>query len=289
MATGRLTAAAAASLALLAAATACGERAEPTGPAAELYPITITSADRPLVIRRPAERIAVLDPAAGRILAALGAANRIAGTPITPAGRIRLQRLRMIHPDLIVAGEAVEESDLSRAQAASGASVYVVPGRSLREVERAIGQLGLITARPVAARRLVRRIEAARRLVAAKVAGRRRVSVFVDLGLFTTASDQSLIGDLVREAGGRNVAADAVSGVPVPVRELRRLDPEVYVALSDSGTTLQTLRKNQRARRLTAVRTGHFVTVEASLLEPGPDIGEGLLALARALHPDAFR
>jgi len=274
---------------LLFAAAACGERSEPTGPPAKLYPITITSGDRPLVIRRPVRRIAVLDPAADRIVRALGAAGSIAGAPFTPGGRIRLKRLRALRPDLIVAEAVVEENELSRAAAATGAPVYVAPGSSLREVERAISQLGLLTARPVAARRLVRRIEARRRLVAARLAGRPRVSVFVDLGFFTTASDQSLIGDLLREAHGRNVAGDAVAGVPFDLRELRALDPDVYIALSDSGTSLDTLRKNARTRRLRALRSGRFLTVDAALLEPGPRVGDGLLALARLLHPDAFR
>jgi iron complex transport system substrate-binding protein len=273
----------------LVAATGCGERAEPTGPAADLYPVTVANSDRPLVILRPPRRIAVLDPAAGEILAALGAARRVAGFPVARSGRIRLSRLRALRPDLIVAGAGADEEGLSRAAAASGAPVYVAPGRSLREVERAISQLGLIAGRPLAARRLVARVEAARRLVARRIRERPRVPAFVDLGLFTTASDQSLLGDLLREAGGANVAADVPAGVPVDLRLLRARDPAVYIALSDTGTTLATLRRNPLARHLRAVRSGRVVVIDSHLLEPGPKVGRGLLELARALHPDVFR
>ncbi len=168
--------------------------------------------------------------------------------------------------------------------------MYVVGGSSIREVERGLTQLALLTDRSVAARRLVAAIEAKRRLVAARLRGVRPVSVFVDTGFFTTVPDDSLIGRLVAEAHGRNVAGrGGGAGNPVDLSTLARLDPRVYLATSDSGTTLADLRKIRRTRNLTAIRSNRFVVVDSSLLEPGPRIGDGLLAVARALHPDAFR
>ena len=41
-------------------AAACGERSEPVGAAAELYPLTVTTEDRPLTIPAPAKRIVVI-------------------------------------------------------------------------------------------------------------------------------------------------------------------------------------------------------------------------------------
>src|SRR5262249_37680568 len=72
VAMGRIVAAVCAA-ALLVGASACGERSEPTGANADLYPVTITTGDRPITISEPARRIAVLDPTAGQIVRALGA------------------------------------------------------------------------------------------------------------------------------------------------------------------------------------------------------------------------
>jgi iron complex transport system substrate-binding protein len=113
--------------------------------------------------------------------------------------------------------------------------------------------------------------------------------VFVDTGFFTTVSDQSLVGDLIREARGRNVAGQQEDAGPVELRELAELNPRVYIATSDSGTTLRDLRRKAGTRKLPAVRRGRFAIVDAALLEPGPRVGDGLVAIARALHPDAFR
>jgi iron complex transport system substrate-binding protein len=269
---------------------ACGERSEPTGSSADLYPLTVTTAgERPLTVRSPVRRIAVLASGPEQILLSLGARKRVVGRPVGDGGVIELKRLVSSKPDLIVASPAFDDVVLSRAAAMTHAPVYIAPGDSIRDVERAITQLGLITESQVAARALVRSIEQARRKVTARIRQDPPVSVFVDVGFSTTVSNQSLIGDLIREAGGLNAAGDDHSNRVVDLKELAALDPEIYLATSDSQTTLASLRKLPHARSVRAIRQRRFAVIDASLLQPGPRIGEGLLALARILHPDAFR
>jgi ABC-type Fe3+-hydroxamate transport system substrate-binding protein len=265
-------------LAFVLVVAGCGERTEPVGPAEELFPLTITTADRPLTIPSPPRRIVVLKDGPESILEALDA-------PVV-AANVAVSDLEGLRPDLVVAPSTTSETTLSEA-AAAGAPVYVAPDTSITEVERAITQLGLVVAEPAAARRLVRGIEERRRQVARALRGTPRTRVFVDLGRYTTAPDGSLLGDLIREARGRNVAANASGGLRLGVEQLFTFDPEVYV--SAGGATLAELRKGVRTKRLKAVRTDRVVVVDKELLSPGPDLGRGLVALARALHPDAFR
>jgi iron complex transport system substrate-binding protein len=283
---GRIAAAACAA-ALLLGATACGERSEPTGATARLYPVTITAGDRPIAIRKPAARIAVLDATSGAMVRGLGAGRRIVST--APPNGIDFPALGRAKPDLIVASGDVNERDLSRAATLTHAEVYTAPDDSIRQVERAITQLGLLTGTPVRARVLVRSIERKRRAVDTALARVPIVNVFVDTGLLTTVPDQSLIGDVIREAHARNVAGDAAEAGPVDPAELARLDPDVYVVTSDTKTTLADLRRSPQTRGLRAVREGRFVVLDESLLVPGPRIGDGLDQVARLLHPDAFR
>lgn len=283
---GRL-AVAAGAVALLLAATACGERSEPTGPDAGLYPVTIQTGDRPVTVSGPAQRIAVLDKPVEDIVRGLGAGAHVVMQ--APANRIDFAALRRSRPDLIVASEGADEQDLSRAAAATRAQVYVAPGDSIRQVERAITQLGLLTGDTVRARSLVRRIERDRQAVDTRLTRVPNVTVFVDTGLLTTVSDQSLIGDVIREAHAKNVAGAAAEGGPIDLPELLQLDPDVYLTTSDTQLTLPDLRRNPRLRRLRAIREGRFVVADAALLEPGPAIGQGLAGVARLLHPDAFR
>jgi ABC-type Fe3+-hydroxamate transport system substrate-binding protein len=284
VAVGRVTVLAVAG-ALLLGASACGERSEPTGADAGLYPVTITAGDRPITISQPAQRIAVLDPGADSIIRRLGAGARVVAS--SPSGAVT--SLRRAKPDLIVASESVDERSLSRAAAATNAEVYLPPSGSIRQVERAITQLGLLMGTPVQARRLVRAIEQKRQAVGAALARTPVVNVFVDTGLMTTPPDQSLIGDLIREAHARNVAGDAAEAGPIDPAQLAQLDPDIYAVTSDTGITLADLRRNPQTRRLRAVRAGRFVVLDSNLLVPGPGIGEALVRIARLLHPDALR
>jgi ABC-type Fe3+-hydroxamate transport system substrate-binding protein len=263
-------------------ATACGERSEPVGAPIELYPLTITTQDRPLTIPAPAKRIVVLDGGAEAILEAIGAGDRVVGSSVDVAD------LPDLRPDLVVAPSDTDEKTLSQADAA-GAPVYVTPDRSVTEIERAITQLGLIVAEPSAARRRVREIERRRQRVNRLLRRARPTTVFVDRGGFTSASDSSLIGDLIREARGRNVAGDVPDGLQLTVRQLRARDPEVYVTVAGMGATLKQLRRGPRTKKLQAVRKGRVVTIDERLLMPGPNIGVGVEVLARALHPNAVR
>jgi cobalamin transport system substrate-binding protein len=272
-------------LLLVLGGTACGERSEPTGADAGLYPVTVTT-ERPIIVDRPARRIVVLDPAADPILDGLDVARHVVLKQTEGAFDVRT--IRRARPDLIVAAPEASERDLSRVASATGARVYTAPGDSIRQVERAITQLGLLTGAPVAARRLVRRIETRRHEVAAHLERVADVSVFVDTGYLNTVPDQSLIGDVLREAHGTNVFGNTSEAGPVDVADLLRLDPQVYLATSDSEATLKDLRTG-RTRKLRAVRNGRFVVADVALLQPGPRIGDGLMQVARLLHPDAFR
>lgn len=282
---GRL-AVATAALVLLGAA-ACGERSEPTGPTAPLYPLTVQSDDRPLVARAPARRIAVLDQGARALVRGLGLADRIVLPP--PRGPIDYAALRRSRPDLVVTTEDLGDAALDRAAAVTRAEIYTAPSDSIRQVERAITEVGLLVDRPLAARRLVRRIETERQLVALRLTHARSVRVFLDTGFFTTVSDQSLVGDVLRQAHATNVAAALAEAGPVDPSELRRLDPAVYLATSDARVTLRDLRRNPKTRRLPAVQAGRFHVLDEALLQPGPRIGHALLLIARLLHPNAFR
>lgn len=288
----RVVALAGAAAAVLFAGTACGARSEPTGELTVKYPLTVRGAgQQPLTLDRRPGRVAVVTRGAARIMTRLGADVRLAGPSKTldSSGRIRIRRLQHEHPDLIVASPFTDAVNLAQARRATPAPVYFAPESSIRDIERAAAELGLILNVPLRARVIVGEIERRRRSVADRLRGVRPVRVFIDTGFFTTVSSHSLIGDLVREANGVNIAGRNPEAAPFQVRRLRQIDPDVYLATSDSGTTLRSLRSDPRTRHLKAVKEGRVAVVPTHLVEPGPSIGQGLVAIARDLHPDAFR
>jgi ABC-type Fe3+-hydroxamate transport system substrate-binding protein len=277
-------------LALLTAGTACGERSEPTGAVVRIYPVSVQGAgERPTSLRAAPRRIVPLGSGPRRILKALGLKGRTVSVNDELVGLPLVGQIRRAHPDLIVASENADPLDLARARAATHAAVYVEPGESLDDVEHGIDDIGLLTGRPVAARRVSASISRTRRRVAARLSGFPVVSVFVDLGAFSTVGSRSLLGDLVLEAGGHNVAGAAPEQGAFPLRQLARKNPDVYLATSDSGTTLAGLRADPKTKHLRAVRKNRFGILPAGLVAPGPDIANALVQVAKILHPGAFK
>jgi iron complex transport system substrate-binding protein len=290
-----------ATLALLPVA-GCGGREEPLGKLQQQYPVTVRGAgDQPATLKRVPERIVALDPGSAELLRALGVGRRLVGVPasiepraaeevVRRTGQIDVGAVARLEPDLIVVTPATDRVDTSRASSESGATLYVQPASSIEDVEKATLELGFLVARPVKARTLVGKIKRAVAEVDRRISAARPLTVFIDTGFFITVPERSLLGELVRRAHGENVAADNAGLGPFDEDLLAELDPDVYIATSDSRTTLEKLRTRPKTRNLTSVREGRFVVLDADLaMRAGPRIAEAYEAVALALHPDAFR
>jgi ABC-type Fe3+-hydroxamate transport system substrate-binding protein len=279
-----------AGLLLLLGGTACGERAEPTGSLVQVYPVTVQGAgDQSTVAKAVPRRIVPLGAGPRRLLKALGLQRRTVTVNDTLVGLPLVGEIRRAHPDLIVASSDTDPLDLARARTATHAAIYVEPDNSLDDVVEATGDVGLLTNQPVAARRVTAAIQRTRRAVAARLAGEPSVSVFVDTGDFSTVPSRSLLGDLITEAHGENVAGPSPEPGPFPLRRLAQLDPDVYLATAGSGRTLAGLRAHAETKQLRAVKSGRFGVVPPGTAVAGPAVGKSLVEVARILHPDAFR
>jgi len=286
------------------AGAGCGERAEPLGTLAQPYPVTVQGAgDQPTVLQGQAQRIVALDPGSAELLVALGAGDRLVGVPagvrvpgakpekvVRRTGTIDVDGVTSLKPDLIVATQTADQLDVARIQRATDAAVYIQPAASVRNVEQGAVDLGFLVGAAPEARQLVGRIQQDVATIQQKLADVPPVPVFVDTGFFITVSDRSLLGDLVKRAKGASVAGPSPGPGPFPLADLRDANPQFFLATSDSDTTLESLRANPVTADLAAVRKKRVVIVPANLVtRAGPRVAQGLEAIARALHPDAFQ
>jgi iron complex transport system substrate-binding protein len=285
-------------------AAACGERSEPLGTIAQTYPVSVRGAgDRPTVLKQRAERIVVLDPGPTETLLALGAGPRLVGVPdglakgetksatevVRRTGQIDVDAVERLEPDLIVATSTIDELDLARAERESGAAVYVQPDNSILNVEQGTIDLGFLTGEAGRARQLVSKIELQVARVEDRMTGVAPVSVFVDTGFFITVPERSLLGDLVRIAKGKSIAGTSPGQGAFPIKDIVKANPDVYLATSDAQVTVASLREQDGLRTTKAVRKHRVEVVPVGLVtRPGARIGEGLMAVAKALHPDAI-
>lgn len=264
---------------------ACGEKSEPTGTSVALYPVSAHDADGRLVsLKAKPESIAVAGGASAELASALALDATEVGTG---SGDLDLGLIRRLKPQLTLIGSGVDEAAVKQARAL-GVTIYVVPDRTLDDIEQALSDISLLAGVPVRGRMERKRLSDGRESVQTALEAVSPVRVFIDLGNFATASDSSFTGRLISEAGGIDVAGPDAQEGPFPLKRLRRLKPEVLVVGTDSPLTIAELKRNPATRWLPAVRTGRLVRVDLQLLEPGPKALDGLRSLASGFHPDAF-
>ncbi|HSN96758.1 MAG TPA: ABC transporter substrate-binding protein, partial [Candidatus Nanopelagicales bacterium] len=123
-----------------------------------------------------------------------------------------------------------------------------------------------------------------------------RVALLFDAGPIVAAGPGGFPDELIRLAGGENLITRGGAYPTLGSEHLIALDPEVLIdGAADlhegaaAGSRLAALRDAPGWRELRAMREGRVRPLaSAAALRPGPRIGDGLAALARAIHGDAL-
>jgi iron complex transport system substrate-binding protein len=121
---------------------------------------------------------------------------------------------------------------------------------------------------------------------------RTRVLYVINSQPLITVGPGSYIHQMIGLAGGINIASQAVTAYPrLTMETVLKEDPEILIFPRGSVETVP--RSEQEAWRrwttLTAVQHNRLREVSADALNrPGPRVMQGLEALARVIHPEAF-
>jgi iron complex transport system substrate-binding protein len=128
------------------------------------------------------------------------------------------------------------------------------------------------------------------------VAGEPTPRTFYEVGLFEgaiyTAGEDSFLAGLIETAGGDPITGDPLT-TAIALEDLVAADPEVILlgdAAYDPTITPESVAARPGWEGMTAVTSGRIEVMEEDLVitRPGPRVIDGLEALARAIHPDAF-
>lgn len=291
---------------LLACTTPASPNASPPadGPTASGFPMAmVDDAGRQVTIGKLPERIVSLAPSNTEILFALGAGDRLVAVDqysnYPPEAKQKVQLGSYVRPDLeqviaaapdLVLATGIHERTVVPQIEARGLAVVVIEGKNVDEVFARIERVGRMIGREAQAQALVRRLQARASAIEDRVAGLSRPRVFFELSpQLHTAGPGSFVDDMIRRAGGQNVAADAAVQWPQLSQEvLIERNPEVIV-LSHDGQTPEQVAARPGWRTLAAVQNRRIVAIDPDLTSrPGPRVVDGLEAMARALHPQRF-
>jgi iron complex transport system substrate-binding protein len=106
-----------------------------------------------------------------------------------------------------------------------------------------------------------------------------------------TAGPGSTIDDVIREAGGINVAAERSLGASAEIspEQVIAADPECILTSRWSPDDRSGIEKHPLLRNLRAVKEGRVIAIEGRYLTTVSQfVVEGPERLARRLHPDRF-
>ena len=259
-------------------------------------------------------RIVSLTPSVTEILYALGAGARLVGvsdeSTEPPASRNLprvgtflapvVERVLSLEPELVITSPSPGNENAVLAIERSGVRTAVVTegSASLADLRTAIGETAQAVGRRDEGEALLAVIDSALARVRARVAGlpTPRTAVVIGLEPLVLAGSESYLGDLVRLAGGTNVA-DAVAGrwPRVGWEFLVSAAPEVVIDLSRARPANETDGGGAAGNRvrfddLPAGRNGRVYRPTGDLLlRPGPRVAQAAAEIASALHPEAWQ
>ncbi len=263
---------------------------------------------RRLYLARPPARVISLAPSVTEILFALGAGEQVVGVtefcdyplqaqakPKVGYARPNLESVVALMPDIIlVPRDFLEPAFLGKLEELN-INVFVLQATTIEGVAAQVTTIGRMLDRVAQANDLVGVIR--ERLVRIKARTgelpKRRVLYVLNSEPLITVGPGSFIHHMLEVAGGANVAAESGAAYPrLSVEAVLKQDPEVLLFPAGGGESIPEMEQQlwQRWTTMSAVKDRRFATVPTDLVNrPGPRIVDGLEALARAIHPEAFR
>ncbi len=297
----------------LAVAAGCG-RAEPvakvgsTGTTSPSPSLTLTdSLGRRVTIARRPERIVSLAPALTETLFAVGAGPRVVAVTTADTHPADVKALPTVggfspktlsveavvgqKPDLVVSTGRLQQSAVESLEGL-GVTVLALDADTIEEVAANIRLVGRATGTEAEAGRIaddmLRRAEAVRKRPAADPAGKRpRVVYFLWDEPLKAGGPGTFIGQMIVDAGGENLFADADQKYPQVSDEVVLVRDPDLILTSDHGNIGLPARLARRPgwAALKAVRAGKVVALDEELVaRPGPRLIDGLEAVSEAIH-----
>ncbi len=253
------------------------------------------------------DRIVSLAPNLTEIVYAIGAGDRLVGdteycdypaqakqvAKIGDTIHPSIERIIALKPQIVLVSTASQLEAFTKQLDQQGVAVYVTNPRTLDEVFHSIETLGDLFGHHDGAASMVADLRS--RTTAVEVATRtvKPVRVFYQLSgepLYTIGRDTYLT-DLIRRAGGVSVTADVPGAFPRYSDEAAlSAHPEAIIlptggSMGSANSTVAAALKNSPA-----VLSNRVYKIDGDhLSRPGPRLVDGLEAMARALHPEAFK
>lgn len=266
----------------------------------------VDDAGRRMYFAKPPARIVSLAPSITEMLFAIEAGEQLVGVtdfcdfppdalqkPKVGYSNPNLESLVALQPDLVVAPNDFLKPDVIVKLEQLKIPVFILTDKNVEGIFVHIQTLGRIVGRSSKADTVAMQLRHQVAVIQRRIQGRAPVRMLYVLNSqpLITVGPGSFIDQLIRMAGGTNVAAKSATPYPrLSMEAVLQEDPEVLVfpVGKAEGISESEQQAWHQWSTMTAVKQGRLHQISADWLNrPGPRITRGLEALVEILHPDS--
>ncbi|MEW6209252.1 MAG: cobalamin-binding protein [Acidobacteriota bacterium] len=252
---------------------------------------------RAIRVKTDPQRIISLAPSITEILFALGAGDRIAGVTtfcdypaetsqkekVGDTLRPSVEKIVSLKPDLVIISTSSQLEGFLKKLEEIGIPVYINNPRNIDETISSIERIGEVIGLQNESRELASSLRARVQKVRSRADSSDHPRVLFMLGTepLIVPGRRSFINNLIEEAGGRSVSADADADYPQFSYETALARQPEIIFLQSGEDPLP-----DRLKATPAAQAGRVYRLDdALLLRPGPRIVDGLEQMAAKIHP----
>jgi iron complex transport system substrate-binding protein len=252
------------------------------------------------------QRLVSLAPSVTETLFALGFGDRLVGVTTYCDYPVEARKLPKIgnfmspsleailakQPDFVIGVSSATDPAKAREMERLGLKVTLISLASVSDILSSIKSIARLLGNPDAGAKLAHDITVKFDQIRRRVAPAPRRSVLMAVGLrpLVAVGGKNFIDELIRLAGGENIAGDA----PQPWLNL----PDEYVVAKAPQVIIEAGMGSERGpsgtnwedlQSIPAVRERRVYAYPSDkILRPGPRVAEGLEEIARLVHPECF-
>ncbi len=212
------------------------------------------------------------------------------GEFVTPS----IEKIVSLKPDLVIAIQDGNRSDTIDRLSYLGFPVYVIDPKGVNGIWKTIHQMGRVLGKEEESTKLLSHMTRRKGEIVSLTQTLNKPKVFFQMALspIVTAGPKTLADDLIRLAGGRNIAEDEPTQYPLYNIETVMLKrPEIIIMSSMGGKKnySKLIQTWQNWKSIPAVKRSAIYVVDSNIVDrPTPRIIEGLEAMVGIIHPEVL-
>ncbi|MEO3943843.1 ABC transporter substrate-binding protein [Gorillibacterium sp. CAU 1737] len=274
--------------------------------AATVYPFTIKdSTGTELTLKEEPKRIVTLAPSETETVFAVGAGERVVGVdqysnyPAEAADKTKvgdlntnLEAVLALKPDLVIAHSGLQIDVINKLRELN-VPVYADDPKTLDQVIEHIDKVGQLVNDVAGANTVTAKMKADRDQVIEAVKGAPAKKVYLEFSEGWTVGKGEFLDELLTLAGGTNVAGDKSGWFEINAESILQSKPDVILYGTDdyTGNTIyDAILKRPGFSSLDAVKNKQLFPIQSDLVSRvGPRLTDGLVEIAKAVHPDRVK